>query len=284
MTPSGSGLERITRRLIRTGKSGDPSALRLLRAELPGVVEQIQRDASRNGPLSYWGRSLNHDEFADQTIVPPVVIRIFSLITGKTLSETTPHAGLQHCYGYLFSNLETPYGYKRERWVETGLEEAFRLHPSTLNPAPVAGTLLANATFFSGLVAFRGSPQLTERLRRSLRSKVSSELARMTFRGINHFRLKERVQRSWRRRLHSWTLQTDVIEAESGYAALIYSVRYSEKRHELVTLFPIDQGTLQTIRERGAGDSRPVIRTRYNAFVPGLVGESIVGRVSSRQF
>ncbi|MEM6469938.1 MAG: hypothetical protein AAF802_10325 [Planctomycetota bacterium] len=273
---------QFTRRLMRAGKSGDDAAMKIFRDEQPGVVAQLKRDVRRRGPLPFWGKSLNHDEFAGKVIVPPLVIRLLSKLTGRSISERTPHAGLQHCYGYLFSNLKTRFGFKRERWIENGLEDAFGLEASTLSPKPGSGTLLANATFFCGRVAYRGRP-LTNSLFESLAKRVSPDLLDLSFRSITHLRLSETVRRIWRKKIYRWTLQTDVIQAENGFAVLAYSIR-SEKRHELVTLFPVDQETVSAIRERGSISGKTECRTRYNAYIPALHGESHEGRISFREF
>ncbi|MEQ9407148.1 MAG: hypothetical protein RIK87_05455 [Fuerstiella sp.] len=130
-------LEAVTR-------TGTDRGRRLLQRRAPGIVAQIRRDAARFGPLSFWGRCRNVDELAGATIVDPGILQLIADIAGRNMSTTSPHAGLQHTYGYLFSRIETPYGFKRERWLETEIENAFGLHPTTMGPAPQHGTLLAN--------------------------------------------------------------------------------------------------------------------------------------------
>ncbi|MEL6105552.1 MAG: hypothetical protein AAFU85_05935 [Planctomycetota bacterium] len=284
MLRSDKDFARFTRRLLRAGQQSDAAAFDLFRAEQPVLEDQIRRDARRNGPLAFWGRSRNHDEFARQPIVDPLVLRLLERLTGRKLAAQTPHAGLQHCYGYLFSNLETPYGYKRQRWIETGLEDSLGLHPSTLSPTPNCGTLLANATLLSGRIAYRGHRLHQNRLASVLGKKASAELTELSLRGITHFRMSERVKKTWRKKQTAWTLQTDIIQAENGYAALVYSIRYDDDRHHLVTLFPVDQATSDEIRTRAESTGQTSIRTRYNAHVPGLAGESLNGRISLREF
>lgn len=275
---------RFTRRLLRAAGNSDDAAMELFHNELPKLEDQIQRDARRNGPLPFWGRSLNHDEFARQAIVAPPILRLLEAITGRKLSVQTPHAGLQHCYGYLFSNLETPYGFKRRRWIETGLEDSLGLHPATFSPEPNAGTLLANATYLSGQIAFRGHRSHQNRLVKALGNKVSVELKQLSLRSVAHFRMNERVRKTWRNKRVTWTLQTDVIQAKNGYSTLVYSVRSGEDRHELITLFPVDLATFDDLRTRAASKGEVAIRTRYNSYLPGLVGESLAGRITFREF
>ena len=143
----------ITRRLIRVGERRFVSGVRLFEKELPQIATQIRSDARRYGPLAFWGRSVNHDEIVQATIVQPVIVRLLGHFAARTLSIKTPHAGLQHTYGYLLTNIKTPYGFKRERWTETEIESAFHLHPTTLGPVPDSGTLLANATVLLGTLS-----------------------------------------------------------------------------------------------------------------------------------
>lgn len=278
-------LAKLTRELIHACQSSVPSAVRLLNRTMPSIKRQVTTDALRGGPLSFWGRSRNHDEFADARIVPAPILQLLATFLGKDLSLETPHAGIQHCYGYLFSNLETPYGFKRSRWIETGIEESFGLSLDTLGPDPQQGTLLANATYFTGMIAFRGNSDASSRLRRLLKMKVAQDLTGGAFLKCPHFRLSEQVRCDYRSVKQTWTLQTDVVQATNDFAVLAYSVKnHKSNRHELITLFPVDPNTAETIKERGQLQHDGEIRPRYNAYVPALQGRVFSGRIAFHTF
>src|SRR5436190_9017644 len=141
---------------------------RLLKKLCPAIYRQIVADKNTPGLLSFWGRSANVDENAGQTIVDPAILRAIGRLAGVPMRGRFVHAGLQHTYGYLFSLIETPYGYKRDRWVSEEWEIGFGMDRSLLAPEPRAGTLLANLTWFMGRIVFRDCP----RLRRALENSV----------------------------------------------------------------------------------------------------------------
>ena len=62
---------------------------------------------------------------------------------------------LNHTYGYLFSTLQTPYGYKRARYVQGEIEAGFGIPSPVFNGLSPRGTLLSNFTSFIGNIAFR---------------------------------------------------------------------------------------------------------------------------------
>ncbi|MBM82205.1 MAG: hypothetical protein CMJ78_16685 [Planctomycetaceae bacterium] len=55
------------------------------------------------------------------------------------------HAGLQHTYGYLLSTIETPFGFKRDRWVDDTISASLGLRSSALRPW-TKQSLLMNVT------------------------------------------------------------------------------------------------------------------------------------------
>lgn len=242
----------------------------------PDVVSQIETDSARRGPLSFWGRSTNFDELANQTIVDPVLINVLSQVAAKKISVKTPHAGLQHTYGYLFSLIQTPYGMKRDRWTETRLESAFGLDRSTLSPKPEHGTLLTNATWLAGQIAFRNVDDSLDRLRSYLTGKYSSDLDRIDFNGLLQTRIVEKVTLKTKKKLaESWLLQTDLVSvpADNDFALLVYSVSEEQTTNaSLITLFPVGQKMQTELLQRTQSRTRDDIRLRFNAYVPALFG------------
>lgn len=90
------------------------------------VFEEVLPDLSaelrllREDPiwLELWGTSLNYEKNVNNHIVDSELLLSIGELAGWKEKETLFfHAGLLHTYGYLFSKLSTPYGYKRERWI-----------------------------------------------------------------------------------------------------------------------------------------------------------------------
>ena len=284
--PAEPDFARLAKRLISTAKRDTTAAALLFRQRLPKLVDHISRDAVRQGPLPFWGKSLNVDELAGLTIVDPSILDLLSEFTGRKLSHTIPHAGLQHTYGYLFSTIETPYGFKRDRWISTELEDAFGLHETTLGAQPTNGTLLANATWLSGQIAFRGSPAQMRRLASSLQNRVAPELLDWTV-PKTHTRLLERVTKTVRGVKRAWTLQTDLVKAKrnSSFCLLVYSiVDHHTKTQKLITLFPMSPAGVQELIDRGQTVRQKDIRPRYNAYIGALSGHILSGTCRLKRF
>lgn len=279
----------IAQKLIDAAHDDIAGAVELCRELCPAIVSQIQTDSARRGPLSFWGRSTNFDELANQTIVDPVLISLLSQITRKKISVKTPHAGLQHTYGYLLSLIQTPYGMKRDRWTEAKLESAFGLNKSTLGPSPQQGTLLTNATWLAGQIAFRNVDKSLDRLRRYLSGKYSPDLDRIDFDRLPQVRIVENVtlKTTPKRPPKSWSLQTDLVSASANveFNVLIYSVTEEHTGNaSLITLFPIGQETRQELLARTQSTTRDDIRLRFNAYVPALFGGVFEGTCEAVEF
>lgn len=265
-------LSLVAPQLIRAARRSPAAGEKKLRSLCGSVASQIETDARRRGPLSFWGRSVNCDEITKTDIVDPAVIAVLGRIAGKTLSSTTPHAGLQHTYGYLFSVIQTPYGMKRDRWTETGLEAALDIPPDSLGPQPSSGTLLTNATWLAGRIAFRRHRREQSRLAAWLRDKATPELVAKDFETLPHQRITESVRD---RRTGTWQLQTDLVCVQDpAHWLLVYSLRNSARDvHQLITLFPVTDANRRELIDRTATPRRTDIRLRFNAWLPRMTGD-----------
>lgn len=263
---------QISPQLIRAARRSPAAGEKKLRSLCGSVAHQIEIDARRRGPLSFWGRSVNCDEITQTQIVDPAVLGVLGRVAGKPLSSATPHAGLQHTYGYLFSVIETPYGMKRDRWTETGLEAALNIPPDSLGPAPDSGTLLTNATWLAGRIAFRRHHTAGDRLSHWLSSKAAPELVAKDFTALPHQRITESVKE---RITGTWQLQTDLVcVQEPDHWLLVYSLRNAARHiHQLITLFPVTGANRQDLANRAAIPRRTDIRLRFNAWLPRMTGE-----------
>jgi hypothetical protein len=277
----------ITEKLVRAASRDIQKGLKHFERYMPQVAAQIRQDAVAKGPLSFWGRSHNFDEIAQATIVEPCIVELIALLAGRRMSTVSPHAGLLHTYGYLFSVLETPYGFKRERWLETDIEDAFGLDASTLSPSPLSGTLLSNATWLAGLFAFRSHAAAMFCMREYLAGKVADDLLRLDAGRLSHVRFTETVSVNWYSRRRRFRLQTDLVQfpnAVSRYL-LIYSVDdCTSGRQSLVTMFPASDALYELLQDRAEVGRQADIRLRYNAWVPCLNGKVLTGQCRWKVF
>ena len=242
---------------IARGLAGAADVKAELRRRAPGVVRQLEHDAADAPLLALWGRSLNHDERAGGTIVEPAIVdALLALGSGPPRDGRVVHAGIEHTYGYLFSLLPTPFGWKRARWVGGELEAGFGLPSGLLGPSPSQGTLLANVTVLAGRIA--GIP-------------VDGVAAAPAIRRLE-LRRRFRIEES----APGVVLRTDVVAFPKPGAKnshlLVYSVADASGAARLITAFPIDDAFVERLADPAElGDDRP-IAARYNAHVEGLGG------------
>lgn len=96
------------------------------------AVAHIRRDAEA-GRLEGWGQSTLIDEF---TGVPSIERELFDTLhaaAGLTATFPVGNAGVLHVYGYWFSEVPTPFGYKRDRWADGALAQALGLDPAAFH-------------------------------------------------------------------------------------------------------------------------------------------------------
>jgi hypothetical protein len=198
------------------------------------------------------------------------------------------HAGLEHTYGYLFSNLLTPYGYKRARWVQPDIETGLGLPTGSLSPTPTEGqgTFLGNITSLAIQFAFMKDEKILN-LRRPMQTNPKTKLLPDGFREIasglrtlkpESFasdRLTETIVVSPERTVR---LRTDfvafknTVEGSTNTHLLIYSIQENNAPPRLITLFPVATDfRARSLDPANLGSDKPII-TRYNAFVAGVTG------------
>lgn len=139
-----SELDDLTTSATRA-ESDSAEAARAAVESLPWLTTAIDDDRA-HARFGVWGRST----VIDENIGTPVISRaLFDELHRRAGADGSwPHgnAGLLHCYGYLLSLAETPYGLKRERWIGTDLAHACGLASDAFVPWSGATTLLARAT------------------------------------------------------------------------------------------------------------------------------------------
>ncbi|NDD92899.1 hypothetical protein EBZ37_12530 [bacterium] len=225
------------------------------------VIESLALDAKDPAIHEAWGMSLNFDAGARAEIVSRPILQALAREFRTELTEvdgiTHQHAGLIHTYGYLLSNLRTPFGYKRARWVSGTVDRGLGLPAETLGPAlRGASTLLSRATFLFLKVALHQDPGVWKTWRRRLLGRVGPELDSLKLPKIS-------------RKIEKYPLQsggfadliTDLVALErdpAGRRLLVYSVRRSGQV-QLITGFPVEA----SFEERPGNPVRP----RYNAWL-----------------
>jgi hypothetical protein len=258
------------------------SVVAALQASCPPVYDQVRRDADAPGLFALWGRCVNFDEHARQVIVHPAILQALGELAGVPARGRVTHAGLQHTYGYLFSLIETPYGFKRDRWVSTDLERGLGIDLSLLGERPAAGTLLANATWLLGRVAFRGRPDALARLTREARA-VAPELVAYDFARLSVCRIEECVPLPGKSR-RAAALRTDLVRlplAPDGDRLLVYSVQIGARGlPRLITAFPVGVALAADLAASARPGGETPICLQYNAYVPRLYGATVPGRRS----
>ena len=203
-----SGIDELTTAATRA-QSDSATAARAAVDSLPWLSSSLEDDRE-HGRFDAWGRSTVIDENIGAPVISRALFDELHRRAGITAQWPVGNAGLLHCYGYLLSLVETPYGLKRERWVTPALAEACALAPDAFLPWLDGTTLLERA----GAVASRiihGAPS----------SRTLTVERRPTLVGLTR---------------------------EQGPAALSYAVAAAaETAPLLITLFPVaDASTVLT--------------------------------------
>lgn len=203
-----SGIDDLTTAAIRA-QSDSATAARTALDSLPWLVASLEDDRA-HGRFDAWGRSTVIDENIGAAVISPALFDELHRRAGMRAQWPVGNAGLLHCYGYLLSLVETPYGLKRDRWVTTALAEACALTPDAFLPWREDATLLDRA----GTAA-------SEILHRASSSRTATVDGRHTRVGVTR---------------------------EQGPAALVYAVAAAaETTPLLITMFPVaDAGVVLT--------------------------------------
>ncbi len=231
-------------------------------------LEQIKNDQTL---LSMWGLSQNFDAGAKQIILDEKIIGDLQGVFNVKNDNQVVHAGIMHTYGYLFSTLNTPYGYKRWRWTIPTFTEGMGLKEKSISPHPKSGSLLSNLTYFAGKIAFKSKSRIDEL---EQLKNVSNEIKNFPYQNLEVVSLVEQVTNS---KKFNYQFKTDFVKIihkvtknhqdENDYL-LIYSIVEPETKIEkLITVFPIKKDAfLKSTDELLLGSDRPIF-VRYNAFI-----------------
>lgn len=261
--------------LVKTSELKNESLLEVLKKENAHLFNQIERDAQDSKLLSFWGKSLNVDSGTRKQIIRDDIIMDLHQKFHLTTDKTIVHAGITHTYGYLFSVLDTPYGFKRKRWIEPTLNYAFAFVGNSLSPETLQGTLLSNLTYFAGKIAFK---QSADKASLEQLKNVSEEVRHFDYSKLPLVTLEEAITHS------PIVLRTTLVklpfkrEGEENEALLIYSVfNEAQKSEQLITAFPIKRDAYSKITEGVDARNGQSIAVRYNAYVEGLMDQKLTG-------
>jgi hypothetical protein len=254
------------------------SILKILENKNPHLLSQIQNDSRDSLLLNFWGESLNFDSGAQKKIINDQIISDLQAQFGIKNDNRVVHAGITHTYGYLFSVLETPYGFKRKRWIDSSLNYAFSLVGKSLSPETKEGGLLSNITFFVGKLAFKNKKDQDALL---LLKNVSREVLNFDYSKIPKLVLEEQIKGADSQNV---ILRTTLIhlpikqDREENDYLLIYSIFSSNfNKEKLVTAFPIKEEAFKKITSpMMLGASQPIV-LRYNAYVNNFTDKSFLG-------
>ena len=112
----------------------------------PYLLPQIVADRAA-GEFERWAHSTVLDENTETPVVSRELFETLHSEAGLPSSWPVGNAGLLHVYGYLLSNVPTPYGYKRDRWIDGRMAAVLGMNPTYFLPwAAEPGTLLKRVT------------------------------------------------------------------------------------------------------------------------------------------
>jgi hypothetical protein len=290
MPQRNDGQVASTRRLVAAAQAMAEAAargrsvVRTLKAMCPHVYRQIVADGRQPARLACWGRSVNVDENTREVIVHPAILQGIGTLAGVPMAGRGVHAGLEHTYGYLFSLIDTPYGPKRDRWITPDLENAFGVEPSVWSESPKTGTLLGNLTYFLARVLADGEPRALSRCT-DLARDVAPDLLHLDYSGLSRQRIVEHAVLT-REPSREVFIFTDLLafpqppaDPRANNTLLIYSVRTGRRSPtRFVTAFPVTADTVRATLATVPSTGKVPVRLRYNAYVPGLFGRTVLGR------
>jgi hypothetical protein len=269
-----SDLPRLAKSLINA--ADDRARKTLLRQQQPRFYSHLRRLAVERFALGRWGRSVNLDELAGIEIVDPSILRLIGAVTGTAMKAPGYHAGLQHTYGYLLSLIETPFGFKRDRWITSTIEDGFGLPANSLQAFPNRGTLLVNLT------AFLSQLSLADQNRLRTTGAVAS-FDRVEFSQIRGQRIVE--QANFRDRSNApqrIEIRTDIIPflhtGRDAQSLLVYTLRRNSGPAKLITTFPIGTAAATDLLDRSRLGGKQPIRLRFNAYLEGFPSTGTTGK------
>lgn len=111
----------------------------------PETIDDHVRADAASGAFDDWGLSTVIDENIHTPVIPRDEFERLHALAGLNDVWPIANAGLLHVYGYLLSTVPTPYGLKRDRWLNGALALTLGLPREAFFPIGT-GTLLSRVT------------------------------------------------------------------------------------------------------------------------------------------
>jgi hypothetical protein len=121
----------------------------------------IAADAAA-GRFDGWGRSTVVDENVGAPVLERGLFDELHARAGVGAAWPVGNAGVLHVYGYLLSTTPTPYGLKRERWIDGALARAYGLAPDAFVPWASTSTLLERVSAAASRLLRHGAARRTD--------------------------------------------------------------------------------------------------------------------------
>ncbi len=234
----------------------------------PKLLNQIELDSKDPYLLMFWGRSSNEDASNKKTIVDEKILNQIYKKFNFYQSGEYCHAGIIHSYGYLFSKLMTPYGYKRKRWIDHSLNYAFSFSQESLSPQAKDGSLLSNLTYFIGMITLKNKTSL------QLLKNVSQEILRFDYEALKVSRLEEKVDHVVIRTFFV-SFPKFSPQDENRYL-LIYTIEDLKMGKEsLITAFPVNEKTFVSSQAALGLGKNKLVTLRYNALLENFPSNAL---------
>jgi hypothetical protein len=270
--------ENITKKFLSNNDKSQ-AFVDFLKSQDLELFQSLQNQKTDCDVKNLWGKSINFDSGAKKQILDENIIQDIQNICSVKNDNKIVSAGLMHTYGYLFSTLQTPYGYKRKRWIDPTINYGFNFNGQSISPYPLEGTLLSNLTYFAGRLAFSEKTNLSKL--EDLKF-VSKEVKSFDYKKVEVTLLEEVIsypQTIKTLRTHFVKFKSKLPNEENDFI-LIYSVfDQTTKIEQLITVFPIKMDAyLKSIDNNSLGDDRPIL-VRYN----GDIGPSSEVRLSGKR-
>jgi hypothetical protein len=224
---------------------------------LPGLSRHLK--TANEVSVKYWTDSTPYDELAKAAILPDAALDGLGIRHESTDGVVHTPAGIMHTYGYLFSQLETAYGLKGKRWVESRLDERLGLPAGTFGPLAPRGEFASNVT--SALLTLVGEK---ESLPSAAKLKLKAKPAGFVEQTVEWKTPDGKTEKA---SVFTHLVRLSPLadfETTDAYL-LIYSVVSGGKRR-LVTAFPVDAGFAGAIMKTPAGKSAAFV-PRFNLYV-----------------
>lgn len=248
----------------------------------PYLAAQLKTDSRALKLLSLWGQAKNFDEGAKGIIVADKVLQcLVKKLNIKNAVHShdgfnVVHAGLQHTYAYMFSNLVTKYGFKRDRWTKDDLRLGLGLTPGLLSPQARDGAFLSNVTYLFAKLTFGVQGIKTEKY-------VAGEILNIEPAKYQIRHLREVVaEKQIAFHTHFVKLNTTKLKSKNTHLLIYWIEDLKNKKNYLISGFPVDSGTVdRAFAPSLLGTAKP-ITSRYNAWWPG-VSDSVIPQLGLRE-